>query len=613
MKFTFTFLLIASIISQSFAQAGTPDNAFATNGKVITSIGASVDFATAIAVQSDGKIIAAGTSQDENNAFRFALVRYNTNGTPDNTFGTNGKVTTNLQGQDDEANAIAIQSDGKIVVAGSSAGSFFPYQMALVRYTTNGALDTTFGFYRDGRVLDGRAGYEYANAIAIQSDGKIVAAGSSSGNNYTSRFALFRYNTDGNRDTTFGTNGYVTTAFGINSDRVQSIAIQSDGKIVAAGVSFGANNGSSDIALARYNPNGSLDNTFGTNGKLTTFFGTGRSAAYAIGLQNDGKIVVAGDSSYQLESSSSFALLRYNTNGTLDNSFDGDGKVTTTFGASDDIGRSLAIQSDGKLVVAGYTTTSDYRQDFALARYTTTGALDATFNGTGKASLNFGKNDICYAMKLFGNHIYLGGYTDVAGTPDFALAAFKNDATAMPLSLTSFTAFKQNTSVQLIWKIAGEQNTSVFEIERSTDGEKFRKIGAVDASGVSISERAYAFTDDIKSLSQFGTIFYRLRMLDADGKFTYSPVMLVKSGAIVKGLQIFSNPVKDVLHLQVSGTNETAILQITDAAGRLVKQEKVQLNGTTSISSNIQSLTNGNYYLLLLTRDKKLVQPFVKQ
>jgi uncharacterized delta-60 repeat protein len=346
---------------------GPLDISFNTDGKVTTAFETlsptSNDFGNSIAIQSDGKIVVAG-STDINNNNDFAVVRYNTNGTLDTSFNTSGKVITPFSSSsDDIGTSIAIQSDGKIIVAGYSniSGN---NNFAVVRYNTNGTLDTSFN--TSGKVTTAFSGLnDFGNSIAIQLDGKIVVAGStdSSGNN---DFAVVRYNTNGSLDMTFGTDGKVITAFSGSNDFGNSIAIQSDGKIVVAGSTDSS--GNNDFAVVRYNTNGSLDMTFGTAGKvITPFSGSSDDVGYGITIQSDGKIVVAGNT--DSSGNNDFAVVRYNTDGSLDTTFDTDGKVITPFsGSSDDFGTSVTIQSDGKIVVAGYSN-SNGNNDFAVVRY----------------------------------------------------------------------------------------------------------------------------------------------------------------------------------------------------------------------------------------------------
>ncbi len=195
--------------------------------------------------------------------------------------------------------------------------------------------------------------------MAIQSDGKIVVA-EPYNNGSDLDFAVARYNSDGSLDTSFDGDGKVTTDID-SGDAALAMVIQSDGKILLAG--YGG--GYKYFALARYNSDGSLDNTFGTGGKVTTDIGGSYDLVYDIAIQSDGKIIVTGDS---YNGNYDFALARYTSNGSLDLSFDGDGKVTTPIGGGNDYAYDIAIQSDGKIVVAGYSDNGS-NDDFALVCY----------------------------------------------------------------------------------------------------------------------------------------------------------------------------------------------------------------------------------------------------
>jgi len=228
-----------------------------------------------------------------------------------------------------------------------------------------GSLDITFS--GDGLLTtDFGSGNEDADAIALQPDGKIVAAGSALNSSHNGNFALARYNPDGSLDTTFSSDGKLTTAFGSGNVGAYAVAVQADGKIMAAGY-IRSSSASRDSALVRYNPNGSLDTTFNDDGWLTTAVSSGDDFINAVVLQSDGKILAAGyadNGGY-----GGFALERYNPDGSLDTTFSDDGLINTAFGFGSDLAYALALQADGKIVVAGYAWNgSDY--DFALARYT---------------------------------------------------------------------------------------------------------------------------------------------------------------------------------------------------------------------------------------------------
>ncbi len=306
------------------------------------------------------------------------------------SFGAGGVVTTDLLAtQGDWIEGVALQADGKIVAAGNNG---------LARYNADGTLDVGFnaGGSQPGTIVAG--GYQhYFNDVALQADGKIVAAGMKLGT-YDLDFLVSRYTPAGIPDATFGVNGQVTLVFqggtsGTN-DEIEALAIQPDGKIVVAGRAH--NSSKSEWVVMRFLPNGSLDTSFDRDGKLTTTFGnkTSTPAPYAVVLQPDGKILVAGNVYGGTTSRTDFAVVRYNADGSLDQTFGQGGKVRTDFGSEVgqamgvDEARSIALQSDGKIVVGGNTTggiTYTERQS-ALVRYNPNGSLDSTFDGNGKVS-----------------------------------------------------------------------------------------------------------------------------------------------------------------------------------------------------------------------------------
>ena len=389
--------------------------------KVITNFsGITNDQATAMTLQSDGKILVAGVS-NIGGSFDFALVRHNTDGSLDSSFGTSGKVTTDIgTTSDDYVYAVAVQSDGKILVSGySNRGG--TYDFTLVRYGTTGSLDTTFG--TGGKVTTdiGTSSFDSGNAITIQSDGKILVGGSTDASgNYD--FAVARYDSVGVLDPTFGTGGKVNTDISAAStDEVYAITVQSDGKILVSGYANMA--GGNNFAVVRYEANGTLDTTFNTTGKVTTDIGTNSSDfATAMSLQSDGKILVSGTSNSS--GSFDFTIVRYAVNGSLDTTFNTTGKVTTALGtASDDQATGLKLLSDGKIILGGYSNGGG-SYDFALARYNSNGSLDTTFGTSGIVKTDIGTASVDYgnaiAIQSDGN-ILMCGYTNSAGSNDFVL------------------------------------------------------------------------------------------------------------------------------------------------------------------------------------------------
>jgi uncharacterized delta-60 repeat protein len=418
--------LLLSYVTPTRAQAadGGLDKSFGTRGMVVTEFSNSQSVARAIAIQSDGKIVAAGGIG--NNAVAgagFALVRYNTDGSLDASFGVGGKLTTQFDGGSSAA-GVAIQSDGKIVAAGF-AGVLSNSSFALVRYNSDGSLDTGFG--ASGKVTTQFGASSSVNAITIQPDGKIVAAGVAGELNKASSFAVARYNSDGSLDTSFGTSGVVTTGL-LDSSDANAIATQSDGKIVLAGHASTINaQRVSFFGLARYNSDGSLDASFGTGGKVTTSlvgFSGVFSSAGAVVLSPDGRIVAAGTASNGGRASF-VALAHYNSDGSLDTSFGAGGTAVTAFLDSESIARAIAFRPDGKTVAVG-TTIKSKGSVFALARYNNDGSTDKNFGTDGKVitSLSDEGDDDANAVAIQSDGKVVAAGISYELNSDFGLARY---------------------------------------------------------------------------------------------------------------------------------------------------------------------------------------------
>ena len=355
---------------------GALDSTFGTNGKVTTNFFGEDATLTRLALQSDNKIVACGWDGMGNNLAteNFALARYNADGSLDSTFGTGGKVTTDFFGSSDQTFGIAIQSDGKIVVCGRAEmpAAQNISDLALARYNSDGSLDPSFG--ADGKVTTQTSGMN-ANGfdVAIQSDNKIVVGGAANNSDSTTgMFLVLRYATDGSLDTSFGTGGQVTTNINGNVSEILAMGLQQDGKIVGVGFTNGPNpdtNPTDDFALARYNTDGGLDTTFGTNGTVVTDFFGNSDKALGLAFQADGKLIVTGFATIPNTLQQTFVVVRYDADGSLDQSFGTGGKVTTNWAGGNDRANKPAVQGDGKIVVVGTATEPGTGQDFALARY----------------------------------------------------------------------------------------------------------------------------------------------------------------------------------------------------------------------------------------------------
>jgi uncharacterized delta-60 repeat protein len=385
------------------------------------------NIAWAVAIQPDGKLVAAGES--EAGGLGFALVRYTPHGRLDPSFGRGGRVLTHFPRRGPGgavAHALAIQTDGKLVAAGARG---YPGDYALARYGRRGNLDPTFG--RDGKVVTdfGLKSQDGARAARIQANGKITLAGCGGDLIINGRgpFTLARYTTAGRLDASFGHGGKVQTSFGARALACAfSEAIQPDGKLVVAGRTSAGPLRDGTFALARYTTRGRLDASFGRGGKVLTDLSSGSFDEVAVAIQADGKIVAAGASD-RGGSSRDFALARYTANGRLDPSFGNGGKVLTDFGSSsDDTPFALAIQANGKLVVAGRSNARG-NMDFALARYNQDGSLDPSFGLEGKVLTDFGSSsgDQAFALAIQADgRPVAAGWRYVRGRTNFALARY---------------------------------------------------------------------------------------------------------------------------------------------------------------------------------------------
>jgi uncharacterized delta-60 repeat protein len=358
------------------------------HGRVRTHFGTD-DLARDVALQSDGKVVAAGETTVDR-VRHFALARYLTDGSLDPSFGNGGRVVTDFGGEDAAIWAMDILNNGRIVVAGSANTPVGGRKFALARYLSDGSLDASFG--DGGRVTTQLGGHSQAHGMTIQANGRIVAAGETWLGGLR-QFALARYMSNGSLDASFGDGGKVTTAF-IGDPTLEhdsaamDVAIDGEDGVVAAGRASHWDEEDhvpelvSRFALARYLPDGSLDPWFGIDGRVTTEFDDESSDhARALAIQGDGKLVAAGVTNNPafFGSADNFGLVRYLPDGTVDFGFGSGGRVTTSFGGRDHA-EALAIQPDGKLVAAGHRLASDGSR-FALARYL--GAADAAPPGMG--------------------------------------------------------------------------------------------------------------------------------------------------------------------------------------------------------------------------------------
>ena len=333
-------------------------------GYVRTAFTSTHDLAWTSLLQPDGKIVVAGTANRV-----WAIARYSTDGTLDPTFGNGGKQTLNVT--DSHVRDMVIQSDGKLVLVGGP-------NFTVMRLNPNGSPDASFG--SGGKVTAipsiAKRGFGLAFAVAIQripavtGQERIVVGGSADSPNV---FALMRFGPNGTLDSTFGSSGRAHTSFFGFGDHIKVLAIDQANRIVAAGKTYTANSNCGvyylDFAVARFTQNGTLDSSFSGDGRVSTDWDNGFNAVDGLLLQMDGKIVITGSNSYSDTNAESFAIVRYNDDGTPDSSFGISGVgVVTTHTSPGDWSCAIAQQPwDGKIVVAGISSFS--HRNMALARY----------------------------------------------------------------------------------------------------------------------------------------------------------------------------------------------------------------------------------------------------
>jgi uncharacterized delta-60 repeat protein len=357
------FAIFFASSSPAMAQAGQLDPTFGNHGVVVTANTS----AQVAALQTDGKILVGGLAPNSQGFFEPAVLRYNTNGTLDSSFGTGGIVAM-TESNGAPVFGLAVQSDGKIVFVAPAKLNFDVF-----RLNTNGSLDTTFG--ANGVVSIRPLSFSFGQTpggLLVQPDGKILLAAG---------ITAARLLSDGEFDSTFGNGGLAPLI-----SNVQAIALLPGDKFLAASSTF------TGVGASRFNSNGSLDATFGVNGQAA-----GLGSGGAIALLGAGKFLAGGSLVSQIvppvgNNVVGFSLVRYNGNGTIDTTFKTRGGEVTPFPGNVTAGIfALAIQSNGDIVGGGQATPSiNGPSSFALARYTPNGQLDATFGAGGFVTTPFG-------------------------------------------------------------------------------------------------------------------------------------------------------------------------------------------------------------------------------
>lgn len=568
-----------------FGQPGTLDASFGNSGIATVAFDSSSTEAYCSAQQADGKSIIAGSSIDSVKN-KFVISRLNVDGTLDSSFGIFGKKTLNFPiSINNYANAVAIQTDGKIVIGGSGKEqTTFSQQFLLIRLNITGSLDSTFG--NDGVVYT-NPGYRFSSIqrIIAKPNGKILVCGFDDPRTptYSIRMCLGQYNSNGTLDSSFGINGIANIVTPYIDTRSYAMVFTSQNKILLAGrVCLDGNCQNADFAIVRFLNNGLVDSTFGTNGLVSANVIDSVDGGCSVAIQSDDKIVMAGFGN------SSLGMIRYKPDGITDSTFGINGKVLMNGVAFPQI----HILSNGKILV---TTTESHVPgtpgNFKLIEYNNDGTINNGFGNIGTVVTTLPGINASGQTSLIqtDGKIVVAGNTTINSKSNFVIARY--NLTTLPLHLLTFTAKRANNTNLLNWTTAQEVNTDRFEIERSSNSREFSKLGVVKAGNTT-----YTFTDN-NPLK--GVNYYRLKMMDKDGQFTYSPIRSLTINNSQLTIAIFPNPAHNKLQLQIESDKKVALkMDIITQDGKVVLSSNISaVEGSMLHSINIAALQSGTYFL----------------
>jgi len=514
----------------------------------------------------------------------FYLDRFNPDGSNDAGFGVDGRVNISLDNKESSCSAMAIQPDGKIVLVGYIVPNAAYTDIAILRCKPDGSLDSSFGI--NGLASFDFNHYDYAYDVVIQPDGKIVVIGNFTKNlddNFDSY--ILRLNTDGSIDENFGTEGINKIHYPLSTINV-AVTIQPDGKLLMGGT-YNKYGGKPDYIVERFNTDGSIDNSFGVNGTANFKFGEGQAAGWAselfdMQIQTDGKIICAGKSGLEL---SSMSLCRFNSNGNIDATFGENGGAIIDYNNFWSKIYSIFIQQDNKILATGVSISNP--GPLLLLRLNEDGSLDPDFADNGIQATYFNETSAGKKVLLLpDSKILVAG--DKGGA-QIILARYNGD-NVLAANFKEVKATQTNDAITITWQTLNESGTKSFTVERSSNANDYAGINTVPAKGVASS---YSYTDK-NPLS--GTSYYRIRENAANGANTFSPVVKVvfNDNGIIS---LYPNPAKNTVTVKGLNKNTTAAIRITDMNGREISKQNFTQSNTATL--NIRALAQGSYFVLV--------------
>lgn len=607
-----------SMLDLTFGNGGLVTTPFVIPGQRVQ-----VSAAYSVIVQPDNKIIAAGSAAGVTGT-TIAVIRYLPNGSLDNTFGQGGKVST-LIGNSCYATSVALQPDGKIIVGGSlepfSTGDFI-----IARYLSNGSLDNTFG--TNGIVTtDFGSSYDYISSIIVQSDGNILAIGqhftATSGNFPNYGLAMSRYNIAGNLDKSFGINGKVT--FDDLNGNGKSADIQEDKKIVVGGTKMSGSTNNYNIfhAVARFNFNGTLDNTFGNNGIATTDLHNNNisfipPSTLGTKILANGKIITGAYANGLAECKycNNYALVQYNSNGTADNSFGNNGIVITDILLGKEETTSCIAINQNKIILGGWIDSTSVNDDFAIVRYNMNGTVDNSFGTNGIVITDFKLkvDDYLNSIAIQPDNKIVAAGINYTNDIQFALARYNWDNGVAPVIFEDIEVEKQNDKLLLEWKVENEINIKSYEIEKSIDGFHYTKVASISATNMPTYVWQYNWIDSIPNPINF----YRIKSIGVAGEIIYSKTIKETFKSQFRKIVIYPNPTKNQFTVSYELDQKSLVdISIFDMNGKKIKQiidKQIQLKGKHNINVNLDKhFAGGNYILHLKNNIEKYNIEFIIQ
>ncbi len=642
------FLLLVNI-TFALSQSGTLDTSFSEDGIAIQDLGTnSFDLVYGSALQKDGKIVVVGAS-----AGNFIAIRYLPEGNPDSTFGNSGIVIADYNGLDDRCHAVTIQPDGKIILAGETriAGQ---QDFAVLRLQPDGRPDSSFGV-NGWATTDLGTTYEFPNCVTLQRDGRILTAGRKE-NGFHSDFAMVRYQTNGQLDTLFGEHGIVTTNLR-EEDEAFSIAVQPDNLIVLAG--FASISAMGDFAVVRYNPDGTPDKLFGDGGKvLTDMDGVGASDFIrSMVLMPNGKILVAGNANNNnIDFSSDAGMARYDKHGDLDPTFGIGGKYIIPFGSKTDI-NSVALQADGKILLGG---NSDVMGDnrWLLARFLPDAGLDTTFGDMGIITTDFPdtREFVDNVLVQTDGRIILAGTEGTSTNLDFAVARYiadfaitysvqgsicygTNDGTitvnaeggvapyeysitggASYQAANTFTDLAPGSYIITLRDANGQVGVmGPVEVKNRPAPPEVTVVSDADSDMIEIivdgTSDGFQYSNDGGTTFQAESIFtnlddgtYLVVVVDQNGCVLHTEQILISTLGIaslnVLAFDLSPNPGDGLLTIELADVASVIDVQVADMAGRIVYTSQVDGNLNGKKKLDLRFLPEGNYFLRINDGEK---------